>query len=334
MNVRFAQSPFRYETMFEKSDLLERLDITVVWGHYEIRVLRFHLTSFEPGRVIGFHNHSTYEFHFIPRGAGRVILGEQPYSLSEGMLYLTGPGVMHYQEADSQQAMEELCLHLDITSKFNPSADPWDAAEAEECIQKLKALPTRPTADTQGAMPCFLDAYQACESKRIGYYTDIRMQVISILLKTIQAYDSGDMTTQAPSRDMVAYRYEYAVRYIQANYASGLRLEDVAEKLDLSARQLQRIFRDINPDRPFSRILEDIRLQAVCDRLRTSRLSIEAIAELEGFSTAAYLHTVFRKRMGMPPSVYRKKKESELHREPSELSEPLLAYTKNEVNPT
>ncbi len=319
MTNRFARSPFPYEIMFEKWDLLERLDIAVAWGHYEIRVLRFHLTSFEPGRIINFHNHSTYEFHFIPRGAGRVILGDQPFSLSEGMLYLTGPGVMHYQEADPQRAMDELCLHVDIVPRHNPAADPWEAAEAEECMQKLNALPLRPAQDVHEAMPCFLEAYQACESKKIGYYTDIKRQVVGILLKTIQAYDAGDMSTEAPNRDMLAYRYEYAVRYMEANYTAGLRLEDVAEKLDLSSRQLQRIFRDVDPDRPFSRVLEDIRLRAVCDRLRTGSLSIERIAELEGFSTAAYLHTVFRKRMGLSPSVYRRTKQSELRRDPAEI---------------
>ncbi|QDH20000.1 helix-turn-helix domain-containing protein [Saccharibacillus brassicae] len=332
MTVRFARAGFPYEAMFDKGDILERLDIAVHWGHYEIRVLRFHLTSFEPGRIINFHNHSTYEFHFIPRGAGRVILGDQPHSLSEGLLYLTGPGVMHYQEADGAQAMDELCLHVDIVRRPNPSVDPWEAAEAEECMQKLNALPLRPAADSHGAMPCFLQAYEACESKRIGYYTDIRMQVIGILLKTIQAYDSGDTGTEAPSRDMAAYRYDYAVRYMEANYTSGLRLEDVAEKLDLSPRQLQRIFRGVDRERPFSRVLEDIRLQAVCDRLRTGSLSIERIAELEGFSTAAYLHTVFRKRMGSSPSVYRKAKQSELHRHPADTPPGQIDHSPNEVN--
>ncbi|MDO3409071.1 AraC family transcriptional regulator [Saccharibacillus sp. CPCC 101409] len=298
--------------MSEKWDLLERLDIAVAWGHYEIRVLRFHLTSFEPGRIIHFHNHSTYEFHFIPRGSGKVILGDQPYSLSEGLLYLTGPGVMHYQEAASRNSMDELCLHVDIVSRHNPAADPWEVAEAEECMQRLNALPLRPAQDVHGAMPCFLEAYEACEGKRLGYYTAIKLQVVDILLKTIRAYDSGGVGTEAPIRDMLAYRYDYAVRYIEANYTSGLRLEDVAEKLDISARQLQRIFRSVDPRRPFSRVLEDIRLRAVCDRLESSDLSIERIAEIEGFSTAAYLHTVFRKRMGIPPSAYRKARQSEV----------------------
>lgn len=131
-----------YQTMSQKSDLLERLDITVQWGHYEIVVLRFHLTSFPAGKIIDFHNHAEFEFHFIPKGKGKVILAEQEYPLSQGMLYLTGPGVMHYQEADQEEAMDELCLHIDIRQKSRAEVDPWEVAEAEECIDKLRKLPS------------------------------------------------------------------------------------------------------------------------------------------------------------------------------------------------
>lgn len=82
-------SLYPYEKMLERQDLLERLDIAMVWGHYEIRVMRFHLTSFPAGRVVDFHNHAEFEFHFIPRGKGKVILDDQTHALSEGMLYLT-----------------------------------------------------------------------------------------------------------------------------------------------------------------------------------------------------------------------------------------------------
>ena len=307
---RTPRNPFPFEVMLEKWDLLERLDTAVVWGQYEIRVLRFHLTSFAPGQIINFHNHSTYEFHFIPRGAGSVILGERPFPLSEGLFYLTGPGVMHYQEAAPDQSMEELCLHVDIVPIDNPAADPYETAEAEDCMQKLRDMPLRPAPDSQGAMACFLEAYLACDGKKIGYYTTIRQQVVDILLKAVRAYDSGDIGTEAPIRDMLAYRYDYAIRYMEANYSSGIRLEDVAENLHLSPRQLQRIFRTVDPKRPFSRVLEDIRLRSVCAKLANSSMTVEQIAEAEGFSNATYLHTVFRKRMGMSPSEYRKNRFS------------------------
>jgi AraC-like DNA-binding protein/mannose-6-phosphate isomerase-like protein (cupin superfamily) len=296
--------------MFEKHDMLERLDISIQWGHYEITVLRFHLISFPPGRVIDFHNHSEFEFHFIPRGKGEVILGDLKYPLSEGMLYLTGPGVMHRQEVDSEESMEELCLHVDIKEKFREEVDPWEVAEAETCVQKLKQLPLIPAQDYHSAMKCFLEAYEACEGKLTGYYTSIKHLVISILLKAVRAYDSGGIQIEAPVRDMLTYRYHYALQYMKANYSGTVTLENVAEKLNISARQLQRVFKQADTDKSFSRSLKDIRLQAVCRKLEESNYPIEQIAKSEGFTNATYLHIVFRKRLGMTPATYRNTKQT------------------------
>jgi AraC-like DNA-binding protein/mannose-6-phosphate isomerase-like protein (cupin superfamily) len=296
--------------MFEKHDMLERLDISIQWGHYEITVLRFHLISFPPGRVIDFHNHSEFEFHFIPRGKGEVILGDLKYPLSEGMFYLTGPGVMHRQEVDPEESMEELCLHVDIKEKFREEVDPWEVAEAETCVQKLKQLPLVPAQDYHSAMKCFLEAYEACEGKLTGYYTSIKHLVISILLKAVRAYDSGGIRIEAPVRDMLTYRYHYALQYMKANYSGTVTLENVAEKLNISARQLQRVFKQADTDKSFSRSLEDIRLQAVCRQLEESNYPIEQIAKSEGFTNATYLHIVFRKRLGMTPATYRNEKQT------------------------
>ena len=295
--------------MLEKSDILERLDITIPWGHYEIRVLRFHVISFAAGKSIDFHNHAEYEFHFIPRGKGKVILGDQAFSLSEGMFYLTGPGVMHYQEAEAKEAMDEFCLHVDITYKFRSGIDPFEAAESKECMEKLSQLPLVPTYDSHQAMDCFMEAYKVCDAKSIGYYTSIRQQVISILLKSVRAYDTGKVGTEAPSRDMTTHRYQYALQYIEANYSANLTLENVAEKLNISSRQLQRVFNYSDPQKSFSRVLEDIRIQAVCRKLVETDMSIEQIAHAEGFSNSSYLHVVFRKCKGMTPAAYRRAKQ-------------------------
>lgn len=299
-------APFPYGVMFEKQDMLERLDIRIPWGRYEIRVLRFHLTRFPPGKVVDFHNHAEFEFHFIPKGKGKVILEDKAYSLSEGMFYLTGPGVMHYQEASPHEVMDELCLHVDIREKPEHEVDPWEAAEAEECIAKLRDLPRMPAYDSHKAMNCFLEAYQVCDGRFSGYYTSIRHLVISILVKAVRAYDAESIRTEAPARDMISHRYQYAIQYMKANYSASLTLDSVAEQLNISPRQLQRVFKQMNPESSFSRVLEDIRLEAVCRRLREELTPIEHIAQAEGFVSATYLHAVFRKRFGMTPGAYRK----------------------------
>ncbi|HZG86640.1 AraC family transcriptional regulator [Paenibacillus sp.] len=303
---------FPYAVMLEKQDALERLDVRVRWGRYDIRVLRFHLTTFAPGRTVEFHKHDEFEFHFIPRGKGVVRMEGQEYALREGMFYLTGPGVLHYQEADAHVAMDELCLHVDIAERDASPQPPdgpdrWELAEADDCVLQLRALPRVPAFDVHEAMPHFLAAYEACSEGAPGLYTTIKQHVVQILLKAARAYDGGAASRlELPSRDMKAYRYRLAMQYIRANYAGTITLNHVAENLNISARQLQRIFKDVRGDASFSGILEEVRLEAVCKKLAETDLAIEQIAISEGYSNGNYLHAVFRKRFGMTPAAYRK----------------------------
>lgn len=310
-------SNYIYEPMWEKQDALERLDLRIRWGDYEVRVMRFHLTSFPPGKVVGFHKHEEYEFHFIPRGKGKVIIEDQSFMLREGMLYLTGPGLMHYQEADQYEAMDELCLQVDIIKAGRDSLvraadlDQWEQAEAHDCIDKLAHVPLHPVMDIYRAMPYFLEAYEACTDNIMGSYTTIKHDIVQILLRTARAYSNEPIYSDFPERDMKSYRYRLAMQYLRANYAGSVTLEDLSERLNISSRQLQRILKEQHPERSFSGILEDIRLSAVCDRLIQSDQPVEQIALAEGFSSGNYLHQVFKKRIGMTPSQYRNKHAAE-----------------------
>ncbi|MCS7460822.1 AraC family transcriptional regulator [Paenibacillus doosanensis] len=313
--TRTAPKPYSFELMLEQPFALDRLDVQFRWGHYGIRMLRFHHTSFPPGHVISFHKHSEFEFHYIPRGKGKVILGETPYLLQEGMLYLTGPNLLHYQEADADEAMDELCLHIDIV-KLEDTADSgegaelsaewghkWEVAEAEACIRQLQTLPARPAIDQYRAMDCFLTAYRAWYENQPGLFTVIKQSIIQILLRTIRAYSSGPRT-DVPSRDMKHYRYQLAVQFIKDNYMEPLTLETVAERVQISPRQLQRIFRE-HTGGTFSEYIEQVRLSHICTELSLSEETIDQIAFRNGFSSANYLHYVFKKKFGTTPMQFR-----------------------------
>lgn len=81
---------------------------------------------------------------------------------------------------------------------------------------------------------------------------------------------------------------------------------EVADKLNLSSRHIQRLFKEFHHGHTFSRILEDIRLTVVCRELQESEQSVEKIARLAGFAGGNYMHAVFRKKFGVTPSEYRK----------------------------
>ncbi|MBE1441544.1 AraC-like DNA-binding protein/mannose-6-phosphate isomerase-like protein (cupin superfamily) [Paenibacillus sp. OAS669] len=312
---RTTSKPYAFELMLGQPYALDRLDLEFRWGHYGIRMLRFHHTSFPAGRSVSFHKHSDYEFHYIPRGKGKVILGEVPYALQEGMLYLTGPNVLHYQEADAVEAMDELCLHIDIvkldeeTDAAEGSANSkdwgrkWEIAEAEACIQQIQSLPARPAADQFRAMDCFLTAYRAWYENQPGLFTVLKQSIIQILLRTARTYASVPQP-DLPSRDMKHYRYQLAVQFINDNYMEPLTLDIVAERVQISSRQLQRIFRE-HTGSTFSEYIEQLRLTHICSELSLSTETIDQIAFRNGFSSSNYLHYVFKKKFGITPMQYR-----------------------------
>lgn len=303
---------------------LDRLDIRFRWGDYGFRILRFHWTAFSPGKVVGFHKHAEFEFHFIPRGKGVVLMDDLTHPFHEGMFYLTGPDVEHRQEADDEEGMDELCLHIDIIKlgqthsqrqqEADLSGERWEqgaeAEEADECVRRLRELPRVPTADAYGAMEGFMTAFMAWTNNEPGMYTTIKQAVIQILLRAVRAYGQHQAGANLPTRDMNAYRVQLATQFIAANFMGPITLEDVAEKIHISGRQLQRIFRD-NGLGSFSDYVESVRLERVCESLLATEEPIERIALAKGFTSANYLYTVFRKRFGITPGTYRKNRRNE-----------------------
>ncbi|MBP1974487.1 AraC family transcriptional regulator [Cohnella thailandensis] len=304
-----GSAPFPYARMERKRFALDRLDLRFRWGNYGIRVLRCHLASFERGHVIAAHKHSEYEFHFIPRGKGAVIIGDHRFELQEGAFYLTGPDVVHEQISDPEDPMFELCLHCEIIPLEAEDSREWgdelEAQEAEECIRLIRTMPAVPALDRYHAMQCFLDAYRAWEEQSVGFYTTMKQTVLQILLRAARVHASPEAAGNIPERDMKDHRFRLATQYIEDNGARPLTLEEVAERVQVSPRQLQRIFRS-EGETTFSDWVEHIRLQRICSELLESDRPIEEIALDHGYANPNYLYPVFKHKFGMTPSAYRR----------------------------
>ncbi|MFD2610862.1 AraC family transcriptional regulator [Paenibacillus gansuensis] len=305
------QPAFIFARMETKWDALDRLDLQFRWGNYGIRVLRCHLTNFPPGSVVSFHQHSEYEFHFIPKGKGKLHLEAGEYDLHEGMFYVTGPGVLHQQWSDEQEPMYELCLHCEIVpiGEEQRASGDWghtiEVQEAEESMQVLNSLSAVPLVDRFHAMDCFLDAYRVWEDQRIGFYTSLKQSFIQILLRSARACSPIEAGSAIPERDMSEHRYKRAKQYIEDNAARPLTLEEVAADVGISARQLQRIFRN-EGQTTFRGWLEQVRLTRICSDLLNGERPVEEIALDNGYANPNYLFPVFKQKYGMTPAAYRR----------------------------
>lgn len=309
------QTPFHFARMLNKWDALDRLDLRFRWGRYGIKVLRCHLTWFESGFRIPPHKHSEYEFHFIPKGKGRVTLRDQPFDLHEGHLYLTGPEIVHAQESDRDDPMFELCLHCEI-HELGPAAPSgeadgadWGGAleeeEARQCVEALNRVRHAPVMDLHHAMNWFLEAYRVWDEQPPGFYTLLKQAIIEILLRTARNYGEDSDRPGIPERDMNFHRYQLATQYIQDNEGMPITLEQVADIVRISPRQIQRIFRDEGRT-TFRDYVEHVRLTRICAELIHTEKPIESIALDHGYANPTYLYPVFKSKFKLTPAAYRK----------------------------
>lgn len=304
MKLTAKGSTYPYEMMLEKDDLLERIELCFLWGNYQIRVLRWHLVRFSPGLHIPFHKHSEFEFHFIAKGKGTVALFNQHYAYESGMFYVTGPGVVHEQRVNKKVGLDELCLHVDIVKVEDGAREEGEVLEANRCIEILQKFPLFPLIDHFDAMSCFLEAYLALKDGRLGAYTTLKQSVIQILIRSAASVEPETSSFAYPERDLQYHRLQMALHYINDNYNRQITLQEVADRIGLSTRQLQRLFNRYAVV-PFSSYVEEQRLQHICKDLISTTDTIEIIAQRHGFQTSNYMYQVFKKKFNMTPLFYR-----------------------------
>lgn len=95
-----------------------------------------------------------------------------------------------------------------------------------------------------------------------------------------------------------------AVEAMETHVAGTLTLDQLATLAGLSARQLNRLFRD-KLGRSTMQYYRELRLERAQRLLRNSPLSLTEIALATGFSSSSHFSRVYSAHFGHPPSAYR-----------------------------
>jgi len=94
--------------------------------------------------------------------------------------------------------------------------------------------------------------------------------------------------------------------YIQTHLGEDLSLTKLADATHFHPVYLSRIYKE-KKGLGLSEYIAEQRLDTACQMLRNSRIKIQEIAQINGFSSAGYFARFFRKRKGISPQEYRDK---------------------------
>ena len=97
---------------------------------------------------------------------------------------------------------------------------------------------------------------------------------------------------------------EEALNYIESSYCDPITVQDIADHLTLNRSYLHRLFKSVT-GMSLQDYLSDYRIRQACILLKTTDLSVRAVAHSVSFSDPLYFSRLFRQKKGVSPREYR-----------------------------
>lgn len=99
---------------------------------------------------------------------------------------------------------------------------------------------------------------------------------------------------------------EKVIQYVEEHYNEDITLSDIADKLHINYYYLSTYFKNQTSEN-LTTYINRIKIEKAQKLLRDSQDTIAEISKIVGFSDHNYFSKVFKKHVGMTPSMYRRK---------------------------
>lgn len=133
------------------------------------------------------------------------------------------------------------------------------------------------------------------------------MRLLELLLELAEKREYNNESAWKYCSEKDIGRISTLENLFAASFMHELRAEDVAEKLHLSKRQLNRIIHK-RYGLCFRDVLTKYRIQAACKMLKESDLSAEAVGYAVGYNNKSAFYAAFKKTHGITPIQFRNQK--------------------------
>ncbi|MDO4682951.1 MAG: GlxA family transcriptional regulator [Lautropia sp.] len=142
----------------------------------------------------------------------------------------------------------------------------------------------------------------------LGRHIDRAIVQKALRILLVDDADRANAAQPLPPSDRPATHpiVKRAMLLMEQNVGHQLSLAELAARLAISVRQLERLFKDNTRDTPLA-YARSLRLRTAAWMLGHSRKSIADIAMNCGFADASHLGREFRAAFGMPPGAWRKR---------------------------
>ncbi|MGN0230309.1 MAG: AraC family transcriptional regulator [Muribaculaceae bacterium] len=250
------------------------------------------------------HKHEEVELNFVQncKNARRVV-GDSMEVLNDCDLALIGGGLEHvWEQCDCQSPRIR-----EITIQFAPDLL-GETFLGKNQLSSIRKLLDRAKRGVAFEMTTIMKVYGMLDDithTQPGFYRVIKL--LSILYELSKAEDCHELssTSFAHSRTSSDSRRVQKVEdYIDRNYGSDIRLQDLADIVGMSPTAFSRFFK-LRTGKTISEYIIDIRLGVAARKLVDSTMSIAEICYDCGFNNVSNFNRIFKRKKGCSPKNFR-----------------------------
>lgn len=243
-----------------------------------------------------------YRLFYILENSGSILIQGTRYEIGPDTLIVIPPATAY----DFQGRLKTCVLNFDITRRFSHRTQPLFPPREEE----FDPGSLFETELAEGfAQPCVLQGDISTRDTVLqivsqfnthGKYADA---TVSAMLKLLLA---ELLSRNADPMDKLS---EKVMSYIRVHAASLHGNEDVARAFGYHPVYLGELIRRTT-GKTLHTVITEAKLQLACRWLAGTEESVDDIAHLTGFCSRAHFCTLFKKKLGVSPTEYRKNTHS------------------------
>ncbi|MCG8311222.1 MAG: AraC family transcriptional regulator [Cytophagales bacterium] len=261
----------------------------MVLGHYNYKCAKENLeTHVHPGMI---------EICFLEKGTQFYKVNNDEFFLKGGDLLITYPDEPHGTSGYPEEKGSLFWLLIKLPVK-NESILNLSAKDSEILISRLLDFKSRHFKGVKELKHILMSIFKSYH--KIGdplKKVEINSNILVFLLRVIHCGELG-------SYGEISKEIHLISNYIRENIYEELDLEHLASMIHLSLSRFKHRFKEETGLPPGEYILTE-KIKKAKDLIRTTSLSVTAIAYDLGFSSSSYFATVFKRFTRATPSEFR-----------------------------
>lgn len=231
-----------------------------------------------------------YIFEYVISGKGTIIENGKRYSVNAGDTYILKQFGTHKYFSDPSNPMKKIW--------FNAKGTIISSLLASYNLEQVTVL------NNSDTLSFFEEILRISEQDDLS--PALRDDYCSIVVHRLIQHMNRKTYSDTLALNSDALRLK---NYIEQNFQSSITLDDLSVLINRSPSQVVRIFKSEFHTTPHDYLIF-FRIQCAKRFLKETGKSVKDIADSIGFSDEHYFSATFRKKVGMTPLTYRKRKTS------------------------